>query len=63
MNYSLPNVDDTVVWDNWLSMYRVPSITVALELDIFESLDAVPDTAEGLADRRGFDLRGLQALL
>jgi len=63
MTYTLPNVDDTLVWDNWLSMYRVPSITVALELDIFESLDAVPDTAEGLAARRGFDARGLRALL
>ena len=63
MTYSLPVVDDTLLWDTWLSMYKVPSLTVALELEIFESLDAQPDTAEGLADRRGFNVRGVRALL
>lgn len=61
--YQLPAVDDTLVWDAWLSLYRVPALSVALELDIFESLDALPDTAEGLAARRNFDPRGLRALL
>jgi len=60
---TLPTVDDTVIWDAWLSMYRVPALTVALELEIFESLDAKPDSPEGLAERRGFDVRGLRALL
>jgi acetylserotonin N-methyltransferase len=63
MSYQLPVVDDTLVWDAWLAMYRVPAISVALELDIFESLDARPDTPEGLAERRNFDGRGLRALL
>lgn len=60
---SLPVVDDTVVWDAWLALYRVPALTVALELDIFESLDAQTDSPEGLAARRNFDARGLRALL
>lgn len=63
MKIQLPVVDDTALWDTWLTMYQVPSLTVALELDIFESLDAAPDTIEGLAARRGFDVRGLRALL
>ena len=63
MSYQVPVVDDTLVWDTWLSMYRVPALSVALELDIFESLDAQPDSPEGLAERRDFDVRGLRALL
>jgi acetylserotonin N-methyltransferase len=63
MNLQLPVVDDTVVWDAWLGLYNVPAISVALQLDIFESLDAQPDSAEGLAARRNYDARALRALL
>jgi predicted O-methyltransferase YrrM len=63
MQYQLPVVDDTLVWDAWLALYRVPAISVALELDIFESLDAMPASPVELADRRGFNERGLKALL
>lgn len=63
MNYQLPAVDDTVVWDAWLALYKVPAISVALELDIFESLDAMPASPTELAERRGFNERGLKALL
>lgn len=63
MSLQVPVVDDTLVWDAWLAMYKVPALSVALELDIFESLDAQPDTPDGLAARRDFDARGLRALL
>lgn len=63
MSLQVPVVDDTLVWDAWLAMYRVPALSVALELDIFESLDAQPDTPDGLAVRRDFDARALRALL
>jgi hypothetical protein len=63
MHYQLPAVDDTLVWDAWLALYKVPAISVALELDIFESLDAMPASATQLGDRRGFNERGLKALL
>lgn len=63
MSLQVPVVDDTLVWDAWLAMYKVPALSVALELDIFESLDAQPDSPEGLAQRRDFDARGLRALL
>ena len=63
MNCELPATDDTHIWDIWLSMYQVPCVSVALALDVFESLDARPDSAEGLAARRDLNLRGLRALL
>lgn len=63
MSYQLPVVDDTLVWDAWLAMYKVPALSVALELDIFESLDAQPTSPAGLAQRRSFNERGLSALL
>jgi len=63
LQLTVPVVDDTVVWDAWLGMYNVPAIAVALELEIFESLDALPDSPEGLAARRNYDARALRALL
>lgn len=63
MSMQLPVVDDKLVWDAWLPMYQVPALSVALQLDIFESLDAQADSVEGLARRRDFDRRALQALL
>ncbi len=59
----LPVVDDTLAWNALLDLYKVPALSVAIELGIFESLDAQPDSAEGLAARRGYDVRGLRALL
>ena len=62
MNPELPAADDTPIWDAWLNLCQTPAISVALELEIFESLKAPTDTA-ALADRTGFSLRGLTALL
>ncbi len=63
MSFQVPVVDDTLIWDAWLGLYKTPAMSVALELDIFESLDAQPDSPDGLAERRDFDVRGLRALL
>lgn len=62
MNPELPAADDTLIWDAWLNLCQTPAISVALELEIFESLQTPADTA-ALADRTGFSLRGLTALL
>jgi len=62
MRLELPNVDDTVVWNGWLSHYQLPAITVALELEIFERLTEPTDT-ENLARTTGYSVRGLNALL
>jgi hypothetical protein len=63
MSKQLPVVDDTLAWNAFLDVYKVPALSVAIELGVFESLDAQPDSAEGLAGRRDFDARGLRALL
>jgi acetylserotonin N-methyltransferase len=62
MKLTLPVVDDTCVWDAWLGMYRTPAISVALELEIFETLKTPADT-EMLVEKTGFSNRGLSALL
>lgn len=62
MNPELPAADDTVVWDAWLGLYQTPAITVALELELFETLQE-PATTQALAAKTGFSERGLTALL
>lgn len=62
MNPELPVVDDTPVWDAWLGLYQAPVISVALELEVFESLREPADTAT-LAEHTGYSVRGLSALL
>jgi acetylserotonin N-methyltransferase len=62
MNPELPVIDDTPVWDAWLGLYQMPAISVALELDVFESLQEPADTAT-FAAATGYSVRGLKALL
>ncbi len=62
MNPELPVIDDTPVWDAWLGLYQTPVISVALELEVFESLREPAATA-ALAERTGYSVRGLSALL
>jgi acetylserotonin N-methyltransferase len=62
MNPELPVIDDTPIWDAWLGLYQTPAISVALELEVFESLQDPADTG-ALAERTGFSIRGLSALL
>lgn len=59
----LPVVDDTQIWDAWMTMLNVPAISASLELGILESLHNEPASAEGLAKRLGFQERAVKALL
>jgi len=59
----LPVVDDTGIWNAWMTMLNVPAISASLELGIFESLHAEPASAVGLAQRLGYQERTLKALL
>jgi methylase of polypeptide subunit release factors len=59
----VPTCDDKPIWDVWLSMLWLPAVTVADELEIFESLAREPATAAELAQRLGFQLRGADILL
>lgn len=62
MNLTLPVVDDTCVWDAWLGLYQTPAISVALELEVFETLKTPADTST-LVEQTGYSDRGLTALL
>jgi acetylserotonin N-methyltransferase len=59
----VPVCDDKPIWDVWLSMLWLPAVTVADELEIFESLAREPATAAELAQRHGLQLRGADILL
>ncbi len=59
----VPSCDDKPIWDVWLSMLWLPAVTVADELEIFESLAREPATAAELAERHGLQLRGADILL
>ncbi len=63
MSLELPSCDDRPVWDVWLSMLWLPAVTVADELEIFETLAQHAATPAELAQRRGFDTRALEILL
>ncbi len=63
MRLEVPVCDDRPIWDVWLSMLWLPSVTVADELEIFESLAREGATSAELADRLSFDLRGVDILL
>ena len=63
MLLEVPPCDDRAIWDVWLSLLWLPAVTVADELEIFESLAREPATPVELAQRHGFDLRGAEILL
>jgi len=63
MPYELPTTGDRIMWDLWMSLYALPTVTVADELGIFTSLATRPGTVSQLAQRLGYDRRALTAVL
>jgi acetylserotonin N-methyltransferase len=63
VTYQLPPIDDRAVWDTWLSLHYLPSVTVADELGIFKTLHESPTGAVELAERLRYDRRATIALL
>ena len=63
MTIELPSTDDRPIWDLWLSMYRLPAVTAAMELDLFEALATAPATHEELARRLGLRPRATEIIL
>ena len=61
--YELPPSDDTAIWDAWLSQHYLPSVTVADDLGVLESLHESPAGAVELAERLGLDRRTTIAVL
>lgn len=54
-----PTSDDRHIWDLWLSLHRLPMMTVADETGIFNALCAAAMTTGDLAAKLGFDARAL----
>ena len=63
MRYELPASQDRAIWDIWLSMYRLPAMSVADELGVFTALASAPATAAETAQRLGFNRRATEVLL
>jgi len=63
MMLETPSSDDRAIWDVWLSMYWLPSVTAAAELGVFESLAESPATGIELANRLDLSERGVEVLL
>lgn len=63
MSIEMPTSDDRPIWELWLSMYWLPAVTAAIELDVFESLAQVPAAHAQLAQRLELSERGLEILL
>jgi len=63
MPVELPTTDDRPIWDLWLSMYHLPAVTAAIELDVFEALAATPATHDELARRLGLSGRATEIVL
>jgi hypothetical protein len=55
--------DDRLIFDLWASMFYFPAVSVAAELGIFEALSKIPSNGSDLADRLGYNRRGLGILL
>ena len=54
-----PTNDDSVIWDIWLSQFRLPVVNVNVEVGTFKALGAEALTATDLAARLGVDARAL----
>ncbi len=54
-----PTIDDTAIWDAWLSQFRLPILNANLEVGTFEALSEGAYTTEALAEKLGVDARAL----
>ena len=54
-----PTIDDTAIWDAWLSQFRLPILNVNIEVGTFEALSGQALTTEDLAAKLGVDPRAL----
>lgn len=59
----IPTSDDRLLWDTWMSMYNLPTLTVADELGLFSLLKDAPHAASDVATGLGLGTRATEALL
>ncbi|MGX7895562.1 methyltransferase [Tsuneonella sp. HG222] len=58
-----PTVDDREIWDAWLSMFKLPVLTTAIDAGLFPALSARPLTTAELAAECAVDERALAMYL
>jgi acetylserotonin N-methyltransferase len=54
-----PTIDDTAIWDAWLSQFRLPILNVNIEVGTFAALSDEALTTEDLAQKLSVDARAL----
>ena len=54
-----PTIDDTAIWDAWLSQFRLPILNANLEVGTFQALSDGAYATEALAEKLGVDARAL----
>ncbi|MXP40905.1 methyltransferase [Altererythrobacter soli] len=54
-----PTIDDTAIWDAWLSQFRLPILNVNVEAGTFAALSEQALTTEELAQQLSVDARAL----
>ncbi|MBO0749684.1 MAG: helix-turn-helix transcriptional regulator, partial [Porphyrobacter sp.] len=54
-----PTIDDTAIWDAWLSQFRLPILNANIEVGTFKALSDEALTTEELAQKLGVDARAL----
>jgi acetylserotonin N-methyltransferase len=54
-----PTIDDTAIWDAWLSQFRLPILNVNIEVGTFAALSDDALTTEDLAQKLSVDARAL----
>ena len=59
----LPLVDNSAILDTVFARWRMPSMSAALEVGIYEALTEGPARPETLAGQLGLDLRAVRAVL
>jgi len=58
-----PTCTDALLWDTWLSVYRLPVLTVADELGVFRLLESRPLSSNEIAEELALGLRAANAFL
>ena len=60
MSTLAPSIDDRIIWDTWLSMFRYPTVMVADEVGTFAAIAAQAKSTADLAGELKVDARALQ---
>jgi hypothetical protein len=60
---AVPQPDDRILWDIWMSAFHFPALAAADELGIFTVLEERPIAAECLAKQLSLGTRGVEQLL